>query len=80
MNLKYNKENCGLLLEESSNFRTFMVVNIARSTVIFPIYKAKVINPPFLMYCIKHDHCHNVLQKKKKCLKRYINILNLIQK
>ena len=45
MNLKYNKENCGLLLEESSNFRTFMVVNIARSTVIFPIYKA--INPHF---------------------------------
>ena len=48
MNLKYNKENCGLLLEESSNFRTFMVVNIARSTVIFPIYKKKVVNPPFL--------------------------------
>ena len=66
MNLKYNKENCGLLLEESSNFRTFMVVNIARSTVIFPIYKA--INP----------HFFNL--QKKKCLKRYINILNLIQK
>lgn len=54
MNLKYNKEHCGLLLEEillgeSSDFRIFMVVNIAHSTVIIPIYNAMVINSPFLM-------------------------------